>query len=125
MIDQCYLTSVAELRELCNTLTTGNYKYRLFRPNDRQILMRFNDDPKDALNLNALCFAFPIVVEIPGLAALHNNSEGGLMVCMSVYTANQTQRGLYFDGDGELKQDEGRGLGKILAAPGRAASKGA
>jgi hypothetical protein len=61
MIDQCYLTSVAELRELCDTLTTGNYKYRLFRPNDGQILIRFNDDPKDASNLNALCFAFRAV----------------------------------------------------------------
>jgi hypothetical protein len=92
MIDHAYLISVRELRDLCDTLTTGNFEYRVFRPNDSRVLIRFNDDPKDILGLNALCFAFPIVVDVTGLSVLHKCSEAGLMACMSVYTANQKQR---------------------------------
>jgi hypothetical protein len=60
MIDHGYLVSVRELRELCNILTTGNLEYRVFRPNDSRVLIRFNDDPKDTLTLNALCSLFCI-----------------------------------------------------------------
>ncbi|SRR6266566_756573 len=112
MIDQCYLASVQDLREICKELTDEKYErggkceYWLFRPNDAHVTIRFNDDSRDFLNLNALGFTFPIVVEVPGLAILHKQPEAGLMVCMSVYTANQTRCGFYLDGEGELKQDE-------------------
>ena len=105
MIESCFLVSVAELKEICGELTVDRYEYKLFRPNESSILIRFNDDPKDFMNLNALHFTFPIVVTVPGLAVLHRDPEEALMVCMSVYTANQTQYGLYPD-EGELKRDE-------------------
>jgi hypothetical protein len=105
MIDQAYLISVQDLREICSELTSHNCEYRLLRPNDGHVLIRFNDDAHDVLNLNALSFTFPIVVNVAGLAILHKNPEAGQMVCMSVYTAKQTQHGFYPDEDGELKMD--------------------
>jgi hypothetical protein len=106
VIEAAFLVSVAELKEICGELTTGRYEYKLFRPNDSTILIRFNDDPKDFMSLNALHFTFSIVVQVPGLAVLHRNPEEALMVCMSIYTANQTQYGFYLDGEGELRKDE-------------------
>jgi hypothetical protein len=106
MIEAAFLVSVAELKEICSELTTDQYEYKLFRPNDGSILIRFNDDPKDVFNLNALRFSFPIVVQVPGLAVLHRDREEALMVCMAIYTGKQTQYGFYLDGEGELKQDE-------------------
>jgi len=105
MIEAAFLVSVAQLKELCGELTTKQYEYRLYRPGDGRVMIRFNDDPKDLCNLNAICFTFPVVVEIPGLAILHRNPEEGLMVCMAIYTGKQTQYGFYMDGEGELKQD--------------------
>ena len=107
MIDQCHLVSVADLEDICHELSNplDGIEYKLVKPRDGKVLIRFSDDPKDVLNLNALCYTFPIIVSVPGLTLLHNNLEAGLMVCMSVYTAVQTQCGLYQEADGELKLD--------------------
>lgn len=107
MIDQAYLVSVLDLKEICQQLSNplDGTEYALLRPNDGKVLIRFNDDPHDFMNLNSLSFSFPIVVNVTGLGLLHKNLEAGLMVCLSVYTATQTRRGFYPDDEGELKQD--------------------
>lgn len=107
MIDQCYLVSVLDLRDLCRELSNPleGIDYHLSKPSSDRVLIRFNDDPKDVLNLNALCFAFPIITHVPGLTLLHKQEEAGLMVCLSVYTMTPTQRGFYPDEHGDLKED--------------------
>jgi hypothetical protein len=111
MIEQAYLVSVLELREICRDLTNdkygsgGKFEYRLLRPNHRQVMIRFNDDPTNLMNLNTLCFGFPIVAHVRGLARLHRNLEAGHMVCLSAYTAETKQYGLYED-EGDLKHNE-------------------
>jgi hypothetical protein len=107
MIDQCHLVSVADLEDICHELSNplNGVEYRLLKPNDGKVMIRFNDDPRDFMNLNALCYTFPIIVSVPGLTLLHNNLDAGLMCCLSIYTALQTQCGLYLDGEGELKHD--------------------
>ena len=107
MIDQCHLISVADLRELLNELSNplDGIEYALMKPSMDRVLIRFNDDPKDVINLNALCYAFPIVTTVPGFTLMHKNEEAGLMVLLSVYVAVPMQRGYYPEENGELKQD--------------------
>jgi hypothetical protein len=109
MIDQCHLISVVDLRALLNQVSNPlrGIEYALMKPSEDRVLIRFNDDPTDIVNLNALCYAFPIVTTIPGLAVLHKDEEAGLMVLLSVYVADALQRGYYPDDRGDLKQDPG------------------
>lgn len=101
VIRAAYVLSVLDLRHVCKKLTSneenrGNtFGYRLLRPNDGCVLIRFSDDPTDFGSLNSLCFSFPMVAKFSGLARLHRNDEAGQIVCLSEYTADQKQYGLY------------------------------
>ena len=100
MIRPGYVLSVLDLRLACKKLTgtervRSKTEYGLFRPNDACVLIRFNDDPSDLGSLNSLCFGFPIVAELSCLARLHRNGDAGRIVCVSEYTADQKQFGLY------------------------------
>lgn len=105
MIDQAYLVSVQDLREICQELSTPTTTYRIKVANNKKnVSIFFNDDPEDFYN-SALSFTFPIVVNVPGLILLHKNEEAGAMVCLSIYTARQTQHTLYGDEGKSMKED--------------------
>ena len=94
-VDRAYLVSVEDLRDICDALTDGKLEYRLTR-DGKQVAISYNDGPDD---LNAVCFTFPIVVDIWTLGILARNEEAGLMVCLHIYTGKQIRQGLYLEGD--------------------------
>jgi len=94
-VDRAYLVSVEDLRDICDALTDGKLEYRLTR-DGKQVAISYNDGPDD---LNAVCFTFPIVVDIWTLGILARNAEAGFMVCLHIYTGKQIRQGLYFEGD--------------------------
>src|SRR5882762_5074473 len=98
VIDQAYLVSVQELREICEELSCDRYEYRLFRADETQVRIRYSDDViSDFFNLNAVCFLFPIVADMWPLGLLQRNAEEGMMVCLHVYTGRQTRHSFHLD----------------------------
>ena len=69
-VDRAYLVSVEDLRDICDALTDGKLEYRLTR-DGKQVAISYNDGPDD---LNAVCFTFPIVVDIWTLGILARNA---------------------------------------------------
>ncbi len=95
-VDRAFLVSVEDLRDICDALNDEKCEYRLTRESEREVAIFYNEGPDD---LNAVCFTFPIIVDIWTLGVLARNKEAGLMVCLHVYTGKQIRQGLYFDGN--------------------------
>jgi hypothetical protein len=80
-VERTYLTGVEELREICKNMSSADHEYRIVRCDEEEVALSFNDSPTD--DLNALCFAFPILPYIwpyglPGLCRL--NTEACRMI---------------------------------------------
>lgn len=102
-VEVAYLVSVDDLRRICKALTDGTREYKLASEDKEHVVIDYNDGPDD---LNAISYTFPIVVSlnIEGKASLLFGErwpfgEGGLMVCLHVYTRKPIRRGLYPEGD--------------------------
>ena len=103
-VERAYLVSVDDLRGICKTLTDGKCEYKLACKDERHVVIVYNNGPDD---LNALCFTFPIVVNLnvkhAALLRLFGKQwpfgEDGLMVCLHIYTGKQIRQGLYREGD--------------------------
>ena len=80
-VDRAYLVSVEGLRDICDALNDGKREYRLTCDDERTAAISYNDGPDD---LNAVCFTFPIIVDIWTLGILARNAEAGLMVKLQV-----------------------------------------
>jgi len=101
--------SVEGLRDICDALSDEKHEYRLTREDEKQVAISYNEGPDD---LNSICFTFPIVVNLnvkhAFLLRLFGKQwpfgEGGLMVCLHIYTGKQIRQGLYFEG-GQLFWD--------------------
>jgi hypothetical protein len=64
--------SVAGLRDICDALTDGEHQYKLIREDEKKVALYYNDGPDD---LNAVCFTFPIIVDIWTLGILARNAD--------------------------------------------------
>jgi len=103
-VDRAYLVSVEGLRDNCSGLTDGKREYKVTCDNEKTAAISYQDGSDD---LNAICFTFPIVVNLnikhASLLRLFGKQwpfgEDGLMVCLHVYTGKQIRHGLYFEGD--------------------------
>jgi len=103
-VERAYLVSVNDLRGICDALTNVKREYRLSCEGEQEVAIFYNDGPDD---LNAVGFAFPIIVNLnvnhASLLRLFGEQwpfgEDGLMVCLHVYTGKQTRNGLYLEGD--------------------------
>ena len=108
-VDRAYLVSVEGLRDICDALNDEERAYRVTCIDEKTVGIFYHDGPD---NLNALCFAFPVVVNLnvkhAALLRLFGKQwplgEDGLMVCLHVYTGKQTRHGIYLY-EGELRQD--------------------
>ena len=108
-VERAYLVSVHDLRGICDALTDRKREYRLTTEDEKQVAIFYNDGPDD---LNAVCFTFPIIVNLnvqhAVLLRLFGKEwpfgEDGLMVCLHVYTGKQIRQGLYFE-QGKLYWD--------------------
>jgi hypothetical protein len=58
-VTRAYLTSVGELREICEDLSDGNHEYRIVRCDEKEVTISYTDG--NTRELNTLCFAFPIL----------------------------------------------------------------
>ena len=96
MVDQCYLASVADLRNLCAEL--ANYSVEVV--GDRVIVADTNEG-----DLNTTQFSFPIVAAFWVLGSVIDASEVGKLVCLDRRTAKQTRKGLYLSSDGKVSED--------------------
>ncbi len=101
-VDQIYLVSVADLRDICNQLTQGRYSYQVRGVNKDSVEIVFNDlvNKNDLLELNNLIYEFPIVTNL----WFPSNPEDGMLVGLHVYLQRKLQYGLYME-KGEIKQD--------------------
>jgi hypothetical protein len=103
-VDRAYLVSVEDLRDICSGLADGRREYRVTCDDEKTVAISYQDEPD---GLNALCFTFPIVVNLnvkhASLLRLFGKQwpfgEDGLMVCLHIYTGMQTRKGLYLEGD--------------------------
>jgi len=103
-VDRAFLVSVADLRDICDSLNDEKREYRLTCEDEKKVAILYNEGPDD---LNAVCFAFPVVVNLnvghASLLRLFGKhwpfGEDGLMVCLHIYTGKQTRNGLYLEGD--------------------------
>ena len=102
-VDRAFLVSVEDLREICNALTDGKREYKLTWEAEKEVTILYNNGLDD---LNAVCFTFPIIVDIWTLGILARNEEAGLMACLHIYTGKQTRNGLYLEGN-QLFWDSG------------------
>jgi hypothetical protein len=103
-VDRAYLVSVEGLRDICSGLTDGKREYKVTCDEGKTVAISYKDGPDD---LNALCFIFPIVVNLnvnrASLLRLFGKQwpfgEDGLMVGLHVYLQKQTRKGLYLEGN--------------------------
>jgi hypothetical protein len=123
-VDRAYLVSVEDLRDICDALNDEKREYRVICDEEKTVAISYKGRPDD---LNALCFTFPIVVNLnvkhAALLRLFGKQwpfgEDGLMVCLHVYTGTSTRRGLYLEGDkllGDFVEDWGKFWGPLEAA---------
>jgi hypothetical protein len=96
VIDQCYLASVADVRNLCAELT--NYSVEVI--GGRAIVTHGNQG-----DMNTIKFAFPIVTAFWFLGIPSNAPEVGKLVCMDRKTAKQIRKSLHLWEDGEVRSD--------------------
>jgi len=96
--------SVEGLRDICDALNDERREYRVTCESEQEVFIHYNDGPDD---LNAVCFTFPVIVNLnvkhASLLRLFGKQwpfgEDGLMVCLHIYTGKQIRQGLYFEGD--------------------------
>ena len=98
-VERAYLVSVQGLRDICDLLTDEKNEYKLTCDDEKTVAIYYKDGPDDP---NAVCFTFPIIVNLnvkhASLLRLFGKQwpfgEDGLMVCLLIYTGNQTRNGL-------------------------------
>ena len=103
-IDQAYIISVEDLREICKELTHGIFKYEVSDVTYDDVTLTYNEGGD---NLNPSAFTFPIVRYL-GVAFFPKLKEippeDGLLACLHTYTHRQAQHRMYME-DGEIKFD--------------------
>ena len=98
-VDQAYIVSVLDLRDICKELTHGKFQYTVAEVSDDDITVAYNEGEDD---LNPSSFTFPIIRDLS--LPILPRTEDCLMVCLHVYTHRQTQHRMYME-DGKIKMD--------------------
>jgi hypothetical protein len=100
-IDQAYLVSVTDLREVCRELTHGKFHYEVTESCDEYVAVTYSESED---GLNASTFTFPIVADLRFPLVSMEDYEDDQFACLHVYTHRQPRRRMYME-DGEIKMD--------------------
>src|ERR1700678_3365 len=107
VVEVAYFVRLEGLYEICRRLTNERREYKVDSCDGRAVVIGFNEGPDD---LNCLRFSFPVVRNlnvkrmIPCLGERWPFGDGGLIVCLHVYTGTLLKGGLYIE-DGVLDRD--------------------
>lgn len=106
-IDQCFVVSIAALREICQSLSeSGEKKWQVVFPEHtvergydfKNVHVRYNN-PSGSLE-NHISYTFPVVAQLPLF-----KGEEGEMACLYSLAARSKESAFYMDGD-ELCHDD-------------------
>lgn len=105
-VERAYLTSIEELREICQELSWAGDKYRIARFDNKEVTISYNETENERLGV--LSFTFPILPYIwpyglPGLPRRGEEPCG--MVCLHVLVGRRTMNGSRADAAGEPWKD--------------------
>jgi hypothetical protein len=100
-IDQAYLISVTDLRNVCKELTHGKFHYEVTSSSDEHVSVTYYEGEDD---LNTSIFTFPIVADLRFPLVRIEDYEDDLLACLHVYTHRQPRGKMYME-DGEIKKD--------------------